>query len=62
VGVPTSKRSQIDDVQYPRILSRILKGVRMKMSSVVVETNDGEAGEITLILNIWSVETSRYPA
>jgi hypothetical protein len=62
VGVPTSKRSQIDDVQNPRILSRILKGVRMKMSSVVVETNDGEAGEITLILNIWSVETSRYPA
>jgi hypothetical protein len=60
--VPTSKRSQIDDVQYPRILSRILKGVRVKMSSVVVETNDGEAGEITLILNIWSVETSRYPA
>jgi hypothetical protein len=24
--MPTSKRSQIDDVQYPRIPSRILKG------------------------------------
>jgi hypothetical protein len=26
VGVPTLKRSQIDDVQYPRMPSRILKG------------------------------------
>jgi hypothetical protein len=26
VGLSTSKRSQIDDVQYPRIPSRILKG------------------------------------
>jgi hypothetical protein len=25
--VPTSKRPQIDNVQYPRIPSRILKGV-----------------------------------
>jgi hypothetical protein len=25
--MPTSKRTQVDDVQYPRIPSRILKGV-----------------------------------
>jgi hypothetical protein len=28
--VPTSKRSQIDDVQYPRIPSRILEGASHK--------------------------------
>jgi hypothetical protein len=33
----------------------------MKRSSVMVETNDDEAGKIMLILNEWSVETSRYP-
>jgi hypothetical protein len=34
----------------------------MKSSYVVVETINGEAGEIMLILNVWSVETPRYPA
>jgi hypothetical protein len=31
------KRPQLDDVQYPRIPSRILKVCRMKKSSVLVE-------------------------
>jgi hypothetical protein len=35
---------------------------RMERSSIVVETNNDEAGEIMLILNTWSVETPRYPA
>jgi hypothetical protein len=34
----------------------------MKKPSIVVETNDDEAGEIILILNVSSVETPRYPA
>jgi hypothetical protein len=34
----------------------------MKKPSIVVETNDDEAGEIMLILNVSSVETPRYPA
>jgi hypothetical protein len=70
---PTSKRPQIDDVQYPRIPSRILKVCRMKKSSVVVEmvklsevvmsgTIVDEAIKICRSLNIWSVETPRYPA
>jgi hypothetical protein len=35
---------------------------RMKKSSIVVETINDEAGEITSILNVWSVEISRYLA
>jgi hypothetical protein len=34
----------------------------MKRSSVVVKMDDGEADNIKLILNVWSVETPRYPA
>jgi hypothetical protein len=62
--VPTSKRPQINDVQYPRIPSKVLKGVlsMMKKSFIVVEMNDDEACEIMLIWNVWSVETPKYPA
>jgi hypothetical protein len=37
--VPTSKRPQVDDVQYPRIPSRILKGASNEevVDYVVVE-------------------------
>jgi hypothetical protein len=34
----------------------------MKMSSVVVEMVNDEAVGVTLILIVWSVETSRYLA
>jgi hypothetical protein len=54
--VPTSKRPQIDDVQYLRVPSRILKATSHK------EVVNDETDEIMLILNIWSVETPRYPA
>jgi hypothetical protein len=54
--MPTSKRPQIDDVQYPRVPSRILKGTSHE------EVVNDETDEIMLILNIWSVETPRYPA
>jgi hypothetical protein len=54
--VPASKRSQVDDVQYPRIPSRILKG-----ASCEKVVND-ETDKIMLILNVWSVETPRYLA
>jgi hypothetical protein len=66
--VPTSKRSQIDDVQYLRIPSRILKGASNEevvddvIAEVVVKTVNDEGGEIMLILNVRSVETPRYPA
>jgi hypothetical protein len=53
---PTSKRPQIDDVQYPRVPSRILKGTSHE------EVANDETDEIMLILNVWSVETPRYPA
>jgi hypothetical protein len=67
--VPTSKRPQISNVQYPRILSRILKGASneevvddvvagVTMSGTVAD----EAMKICRSLNIWSVETSRYLA
>jgi hypothetical protein len=36
--MPTSKRPQVNDVQYPRIPSRILIVIRLKRSFVVVET------------------------
>jgi hypothetical protein len=54
--VPTSKRTEIDDVQYVRIPSRILKD-----ASHEEVVNDG-TDEIMLILNVWSVETPRYLA
>jgi hypothetical protein len=34
--VPTSKRPQINNVQYPRIPSRILKGASLEKASIVV--------------------------
>jgi hypothetical protein len=37
------------------------KVCRMKKSSIVFKIND-EAGKMILILNVWSVETPRYPA
>jgi hypothetical protein len=67
--VPTSKRPQVDDVQYPRIPSRILKGVSNEevVNYVVVEVAmlglvDDEACEIMSILNVWSIDTPRYLA
>jgi hypothetical protein len=67
--VPTSKRPQVDDVQYPRIPSRILKGVSNEevVNYVVVEVVmlglvDDEACEIMSILNVWSIDTPRYLA
>jgi hypothetical protein len=54
--VPTSKRPQINYAQYPRIPSKILKGVSHE--EVVNDATD----EIMSILSAWSVETPRYPA
>jgi hypothetical protein len=54
VGVPTSKRPQVDDVQYPRVSNRILKGASYE------EVVDNEAQNL-LILNEWIVKTLRYP-
>jgi hypothetical protein len=34
----------------------------MKRSSILAEKINDEAGEIMLILIVWSVETPRYPA
>jgi hypothetical protein len=56
VGVPTPKRPQIDDVQYQRIPSRILKGALHE------EVVNDEAWQSDVILNVWSVEIPRYPA
>jgi hypothetical protein len=53
--VPTLKRPQINDVQYPRIPSRILKGVSHE--EVV-----NDLIEVMLILNVWSAETPIYLA
>jgi hypothetical protein len=53
----TSKWPQVDDVYYPRIPSRILKGVSHE------EVVNDETDEAMLDpLNVWSVETPRYPA
>jgi hypothetical protein len=62
--VPTSKRSQIDDVQYLRIPSRILKGASNEevVDDVAAEVSMMKLGKVMLISNVWSVETSRYPA
>jgi hypothetical protein len=54
--VPTSKRPQIDDVQYSRIPIKISKGA---LHENVV---DNETYEIMSILSVWSVETPIYPA
>jgi hypothetical protein len=54
--VPTSNRSQVDDVQYSRIPNKILKGASHE------EVANNETDEIMLILNVWSVETPIYPA
>jgi hypothetical protein len=51
--VPTSKRPQIINGQYPRIPSKILKGTTYE------EVVDDETNEIMLILSVWSVETLR---
>jgi hypothetical protein len=53
----TSKWPQVDDVQYPRIPSRILKGVSHE--EVVNDETDEAMFDL---LNVWSVETPRYPA
>jgi hypothetical protein len=34
----------------------------MKRAFVVVEPNNDKASEIILVLNVWSVETSKYLA
>jgi hypothetical protein len=66
--VPTSKRPQINNVQYPRIPSKILKGTPHEevVDDVAVEVAvSGSTMKLTkqyLILNVWSVETPRYLA
>jgi hypothetical protein len=54
--MPTSKRPQVDDVQYPRVPHRILKGVSHE------EVVNDETDEIMLILNVRSVEIPKCPA
>jgi hypothetical protein len=53
--------SQIDDVQYPRIPNRILKGASNEevVDDVIAEVSMMKLGKVMLISNIWSVETSR---
>jgi hypothetical protein len=60
--VPTSKRPQINDVQYPRIPDRILKGASNErvVDDVVAEVSMMKLGKVMLISNLWSVETPRY--
>jgi hypothetical protein len=53
--MPTSKRPQINDVQYPRIPSKILKGV---LHEDVVNDESWPSD----VLNVWNVETPRYLA
>jgi hypothetical protein len=54
--------------QVSKDTHRILKGasheevVNNETDEAMVETNNDEANKIMLILNVWSVETSRYPA
>jgi hypothetical protein len=65
--VPTSKRPQITDVQYPRIPSKILKDATYEevvndiVDEVAMSGVDDEARNL-LVLNVWSVETPRYLA
>jgi hypothetical protein len=57
--VPTLKRSQTIDVQYPRIPSKILKGVSHE------EVINDEADEIMLILNndeAWQIVDGEFPS
>jgi hypothetical protein len=67
--VPTSKRPQINNAQYPRIPSKVLK---VASNEEVVEVVVAEVCNVQvwlamkpkrlLIYFIWSVETPRYPA
>jgi hypothetical protein len=41
--------------QYPRTPSKVLKGASNE------EIVDDESNKVMLILNVWSVETPRYP-
>jgi hypothetical protein len=70
---PTSRRScrradlkeaSINNVQYLRIPSRILKGASNEevVDDVVAEVSTMKLGKVMLLSNVWSVETSRYPA
>jgi hypothetical protein len=67
--VPTSKRPQINDVQYPRIPSRVLKVVSYEeiIEDVVAEVCNVQVWlamkpKGLLIYFVWSVETPKYPA
>jgi hypothetical protein len=67
--VPTSKRPQINDVQYPRIPSRVLKVVSYEeiIEDVVAEVCNVQVWlamkpKRLLIYFVWSVETPKYPA
>jgi hypothetical protein len=53
-----------NNVQYPRIPSRILKGASNEevVDDVAAEVSMMKLGKVMLISNVWSVETSRYPA
>jgi hypothetical protein len=42
--------------------SRIMKHTSHEDVFLVVETVNNEAGEIMLVLNVWSAETHKYPA
>jgi hypothetical protein len=59
--VPTSKRPQITDVQYPRIPSKILKDATYEevvndvVDEVAMSGVNDEARNM-LVLNVWSVE------
>jgi hypothetical protein len=50
------EEASINNVQYPRISSKILKGASHE------EVINDETDEILSILSVWSVETPRYPA
>jgi hypothetical protein len=49
---------------YPRIPNRILKGASNEefVDDVIAEVLTMKLGKVMLISNVWSVETSRYPA
>jgi hypothetical protein len=59
--VPTSKRPQIDDVQYPRVSNRILKGalneevVDYVVAEVVMSRAVADEAKDLLVLNLWTV-------
>jgi hypothetical protein len=58
------KEDSINNVQYPRIPSRILKGVSNEevVDDAVAEVSTMKLGKVMLISNVWTVETSRYLA